>query len=31
MLNQALRNLTNYHILKKIGEVYTIILTEIET
>lgn len=31
ILSQALRNLSDYHILKKIGEVYAILLLELET
>lgn len=31
ILSQALRNLSDYQILKKIGEVYAILLLELET
>ena len=31
ILGQALRNLEDYHTLKKIGEVYAILLLELET
>ena len=30
ILSQALKNLSEYHILKKIGEVYTHVITEME-
>jgi len=31
IISQSLKNVGEYHILKKIGEVYTIIITEMET
>ena len=30
ILSQALRNIEEYHTLKKIGEIYTIVISELE-